>query len=51
MLRLELPGKEAYSRRPNRRFINVVKEDIEVVGVKEEAVDRVRYRQMICCDS
>ena len=49
MLRLELPGKRPRGR-PKRRFMDVVKEDMKVVGVREEdAKDRVRWRQMIRC--
>ena len=49
MLRLELPGRRPRGR-PKRRFMDVVKEDMKVVGVKEkEAEDRVRWRQMIRC--
>ncbi|KAF7647373.1 hypothetical protein LDENG_00173260 [Lucifuga dentata] len=36
--------------RPKRRFMDVVKEDMKLVGVREEeAEDRVRWRQMIGC--
>ena len=50
MLRLELPGRRPRGR-PKRRFMDVVKEDMKVVAVREEeAEDRVRWRQMICCD-
>ncbi|KAF7645083.1 hypothetical protein LDENG_00132800 [Lucifuga dentata] len=36
--------------RPKRRFMDVVKEDMKLVGVREEeAEDRVRWRQMIRC--
>lgn len=37
-------------RRTQRRFIDVVKEDVRRVGVTEEgARDRMTWRQMICC--
>ena len=37
-------------RRPKRRFIDVEKEDMKLVGVREEhGEDRVRWRQMIRC--
>ncbi|KAF7646842.1 hypothetical protein LDENG_00181660 [Lucifuga dentata] len=49
MLRLELPGRKRRGR-PKRRFMDVVKEDMKLVGVREEeAEDRVRWRQMIRC--
>ena len=47
MIRLELPARRSRGR-PKRRFMNVVKEDMKLVGVREEdAEDRVRWRQMI----
>ena len=49
MMRLELPGRRSRGR-PKRRFMDVVKEDMKLVGVREEdADDRVRWRWMICC--
>ncbi|MEQ2205819.1 hypothetical protein XENOCAPTIV_015167 [Xenoophorus captivus] len=33
----------------NRRFLDGVKEDMKVVGVREDAEDRVRWRQMTRC--
>ena len=49
MLRLELPGRRPKGR-PKRRFMEVVKEDMKLVGVKDEQEeDRVRWRQMIRC--
>uniref|UniRef100_A0AAR2KNM1 Taxilin alpha n=1 Tax=Pygocentrus nattereri TaxID=42514 RepID=A0AAR2KNM1_PYGNA len=49
MLEMELLGRRRRGR-PQRRFMDVVKVDMEMVGVKaEEAVDRARWRQMICC--
>ena len=49
MLRLELPGRRPRGR-PKKRFMDVVKEDMKVVGVrKEDAEDRVRWRRIICC--
>ncbi|KAF7658937.1 hypothetical protein LDENG_00005840 [Lucifuga dentata] len=49
MLRLELPGRRPRGR-PKRRFMDVVKEDMKLVGMREEeAEDRVRWRQMIRC--
>ena len=49
MLSFELPGRRSRGR-PKRRFMDVVKEDMKVVGVREEdAEDRVRWRQLIRC--
>ncbi|KAK2875054.1 hypothetical protein Q8A73_024333, partial [Channa argus] len=49
MLRLELPGRRSRGR-PKRRFMDVVREDMKLVGVREEdAEDRVRWRHMIRC--
>ena len=46
MMRLELSGSRPRGR-PKRRFMNVVKEDMKLVGVREEDVeDRVRW---LCC--
>ena len=38
MLRLELPGRRARGR-PKRRFMDVVKEDMKLVGVREEVAE------------
>lgn len=46
MLSFELPGRNSRGR-PKRRFTDVVKEDMKVVGVREEDGDRVRWRQLI----
>ncbi|KAF3697499.1 hypothetical protein EXN66_Car013179 [Channa argus] len=49
MLRLELPGRRSRGR-AKRRFMDVVREDMKLVGVREEdAEDRVRWRHMIRC--
>ena len=49
MMRLELPARRSRGR-PKKRFMNVVKEDVKLVGVTEkDAEDRVRWRQMILC--
>ena len=48
-MRIELPGKRK-RRRPERRFTDVVKEDMAVVEVTEEdADDRTKWRWKICC--
>ena len=48
-MRLELPGRRSRGR-PKRRFVDAVKEDMKLVGVREEdAGDRVRWRWMIHC--
>ena len=49
MLRLDLPGRRPRER-PRGRFTDQVKQDMKLVGAKEEhAEDRVRWRQMIRC--
>ena len=49
MLSFELPGRRPRGR-PKRRFMDEVKEDMKLVGVREEdAQDRVRWRQLIRC--
>lgn len=47
LMNVELPsGKK---RRPQRRFIDVVKNDTKRVGLTDKVVrDRVTWRQMIC---
>ena len=50
MMRLELPGRKP-RRRPKRRFMDAVKEDMQSVGVREEDAeeeDGIRFRRMIC---
>lgn len=43
---MELPGRWKRGR-PQRRFMGVVNDDMEVVGVREEGVrERLRWRQM-----
>lgn len=49
MLRLELPGRRD-RRRPKKRFLDVVREDMKVDGAREEgAVNRVRCKKIIIC--
>ena len=49
MLRMELPGKRK-RRRPKRRFMDVVKEDMTEVEVTEEDTeDRNNWRWKIRC--
>ena len=49
MMRLELTDRRPRGR-PERRFMNVLKENMKLVGVGEEDVeDRVRWRWMIRC--
>ena len=46
---MELPSLEG---RPKRRFMDVAKEDMNIVSVREqEAEDRVGWRQMIGCSN
>ena len=49
MTEMELPGKRRRGR-PKRRFLDVVKEDMKEVGVKEMDIeDRKMWRMMIRC--
>ena len=49
MMEMELPGKRKRGR-PKRRFLDVVKEDMEEVGAKEtDFEDRKVWRMMIRC--
>ena len=48
MLKMELPGKRKRGR-PKRRFMDVVKEDMAEVEVKEEDADRSNWRLKIRC--
>lgn len=48
MLNFERPGRRPRGR-PEKRFLNVVKEDMKTDCVREEvAEDKVRRRQLIC---
>ena len=49
MMEMELPGKRRRGK-PKRRFLDVVKEDMEEAGAKETDVeDRKMWRMMIRC--
>ena len=49
IMEMELPGKRRRGR-PKRRFLDVVKEDMKEVGVKEMDIeDRKMWRMMIRC--
>ena len=49
IMEMELPGKRRRGK-PKRRFVDVVKEDMEEVGAKETDVeDRKVWRMMIRC--
>ena len=49
MMGFKLPDRRPKGR-PKRRFMDVVKEDMKLVGVRDEdEEDRVRWRQMIHC--
>ena len=49
MMEMELPGKRRRGR-PKRRFLDVVKEDMKEVGVKEMDIEnRKMWRMMIRC--
>ena len=46
---MELPGRRTRGR-PQRRCMDVEKEDMKLVGMrKEDAEDKLRWRRMICC--
>ena len=49
MLEMELPGRRLRGR-PKRRFMNAVKEDMQIVGVRvEDTENRVKWKTVICC--
>lgn len=49
MLNMELSGRMKRERK-QRRFKDVAKQDIQRAGrTEEDARDRVRWRQVICC--
>ena len=49
MLELELPGRRRRGR-PKRRFMDAVKEDMQVVGVRVEGTEnRLKWKTMIRC--
>ena len=46
---MELPGKRK-TERPKRRFLDVVKEDMEKVGARENDIEnRTLWRNIKCC--
>ena len=50
MMEMELLGKRRRGR-PKRRFLDVVKEDMEEVGAKDTDIeDRKMWRMMIRCE-
>ena len=49
MLEMDLPGRRRRGR-PKRRFMDAVKEDMQMMGaVEEEVQDRARWRRVIRC--
>ena len=49
MLEMELPGRRRRGR-PKRRYMDAVKEDMQVVGVRvEDTENRVKWKAVICC--
>ena len=49
MLMMEPPGRRRRGR-PKRRYMDAIREDLRVAGVREEDVmDRQRWRQVIRC--
>ena len=48
-MRMELPGRRRRGR-PKRRYMDMVKEDLRVIGaVEEDVFDRMRWGRMIRC--
>ena len=48
-LSMELPGKRGRGR-PKRRFMDAIREDLEVVKIREEdALDRRKWKGAIRC--
>ena len=46
---MELPGRRQRDR-PKRRYMDAVKEDMQVVGVRiEDTENRVKWKTVICC--
>ena len=46
---MEIPGRRQ-SGRPKRRITDVVRKDIQLVGVTEEEIEEMeRWRIKICC--
>ena len=49
MLEMELPGRRPRGR-PRRRFMDAVKEDMQIVGViVEDTKNRLKWKTVICC--
>ena len=49
MLRMPVPGKRKRGR-PKRRYMDMIKEDMQLVGVSEkDAANRTKWRNLICC--
>ena len=49
MLEMELPGRRRRGR-PERRFMDAVKEDMQIVGVRvEDTEKRLKWKTVICC--
>ena len=47
-LEMELPGRRPRGR-PERRFMDAVKEDMQIVGVRvEDTEKRVKWKTVIC---
>jgi len=48
MLEMELPGRRQRGR-PKRRYMDAVREDMQIVGIRvEDAENRERWKSMIC---
>lgn len=44
-----MPGRRPRGG-PKRRYMDVVKEDMRLVSMREDAEDRVRWKQVIQCE-
>ena len=50
VLAMDIPGRRRWGR-PDRRFMDAVREDMKVTGAREEdAEDRATWRKLTCCD-
>lgn len=47
MLKPKLPGKRKRGR--PKRFMDIVREDMQVVGMTEEDSDKNRWKWIVCC--
>ena len=49
-MKMNLSNKKK-RRRPKRKFMKIVKDNLKVVGlIEEDVVNRERWKRIICCD-